>query len=118
MKSPHCFVSLLLCAALLLSSLSGTALATETASVFEFDYAFEEYWYDDEAPAALVGDFPVRSALLMEAESGRILFQMEENKPLPIASVTKVMVTLLIMEAIDSGRVSMDEEATVSDRAA
>ena len=69
MKSPHCFVSLLLCAALLLSSLSGTALATETASVFEFDYAFEEYWYDDEAPAALVGDFPVRSALLMEAES-------------------------------------------------
>ena len=52
MKSPHCFVSLLLCAALLLSSLSGTALATETASVFEFDYAFEEYWYDDEAPAA------------------------------------------------------------------
>ncbi len=33
------------------SSLSGTALATETASVFEFDYAFEEYWYDDEAPA-------------------------------------------------------------------
>lgn len=83
MKSPHCFVSLLLCAALLLSSLSGTALATETASVFEFDYAFEEYWYDDEAPAALVGDFPVRSALLMEAESGRILFQMEENKPAP-----------------------------------
>ena len=69
MKSPHCFVSLLLCAALLLSSLSGTALATETASVFEFDYAFEEYWYDDEAPAALVGDFPVRSALLMEAEA-------------------------------------------------
>lgn len=43
---------------------------------------------------------------------------MEENKPLPIASVTKVMVTLLIMEAIDSGRVSMDEEVTVSDRAA
>lgn len=118
MKSPHCFVSLLLCASLLLSAFSGTALATESASVFEFDYAFEDYWYDDEIPAALVGDFPVRSALLMEAESGRILFQKDENKPVPIASVTKVMVTLLIMEAIDSGRVSMDEEVTVSERAA
>lgn len=50
----------------------------------------------------------------MEAESGRILFQKDENKPVPIASVTKVMVTLLIMEAIDSGRVSMDEEVTVA----
>lgn len=118
MKSPHCFVSLLLCASLLLSAFSGTALATESASVFEFEYAFEDYWYDDEIPAALVGDFPVRSALLMEAESGRILFQKDENKPVPIASVTKVMVTLLIMEAIDSGRVSMDEEVTVSERAA
>ena len=118
MKSPHCFVSLLLCASLLLSAFSGTALATESASVFEFEYAFEDYWYDDEIPASLVGDFPVRSALLMEAESGRILFQKDENKPVPIASVTKVMVTLLIMEAIDSGRVSMDEEVTVSDRAA
>ena len=118
MKSPHCFVSLLLCASLLLSAFSGTALATESASVFEFDYAFEDYWYDDEIPASLVGDFPVRSALLMEAESGRILFQKDENKPVPIASVTKVMVTLLIMEAIDSGRVSMDEEVTVSERAA
>lgn len=78
---------------------------------------FEDYWYDDEIPAALVGDFPVRSALLMEAESGRILFQKDENKPVPIASVTKVMVTLLIMEATDSGRVSMDEEVTVSERA-
>ena len=48
MKSPHCFVSLLLCASLLLSAFSGTALATESASVFEFEYAFEDYWYDDE----------------------------------------------------------------------
>lgn len=61
MKSPHCFVSLLLCASLLLSAFSGTALATESASVFEFEYAFEDYWYDDEIPAALVGDFPVRA---------------------------------------------------------
>ena len=90
MKSPHCFVSLLLCASLLLSAFSGTALATESASVFEFEYAFEDYWYDDEIPAALVGDFPVRSALLMEAESGRILFQKEDRKSTRLNSSHKV----------------------------
>ena len=114
MKSLVCFI----CAAAMILLTATGAAATESASVFSFDYAFEEYWYDEDVPAALTGDFPVKSALLMEADSGRILYSLNENKPLPIASVTKVMVMLLIMEAVDVGRISMDDEVTVSDRAA
>lgn len=114
MKSLVCFI----CAAAMILLTAIGAAATESASVFSFDYAFEEYWYDEDVPAALTGDFPVKSALLMEADSGRILYSLNENKPLPIASVTKVMVMLLIMEAVDVGRISMDDEVTVSDRAA
>ena len=58
------------------------------------------------------------SALLMEKETGTVLFAKDEHAKLEPASVTKVMTLLLTMEAIDSGRVSMDEEVTVSDRAA
>lgn len=58
-----------------------------------------------------------KSALLMEASTGEILYEMEPDKELPIASVTKIMTMLLIMEEIDSGRLSLDDMVSVSENA-
>lgn len=58
------------------------------------------------------------SAILTDAASGRVLFSQNPNKKLPPASVTKVMTMLLICEAIDSGRISLSDKVTISDRAA
>ena len=58
------------------------------------------------------------SAVLMEKETGTVLYHCEEHKKLEPASVTKIMTLLLIMEALDSGRISRDDPVTVSPRAA
>ena len=54
------------------------------------------------------------SALLMEKETGTVLFAKEEHTRLEPASVTKVMTILLTMEAIDSGALSYDTVVTAS----
>ena len=58
-----------------------------------------------------------KSAILMEAESGKVLIEKEADTKLPIASVTKIMTMLLIMEEIDSGRLTYTDEVTVSEYA-
>lgn len=64
------------------------------------------------------GDVDARSAVLMEASSGRILYEKNSNEPLPPASVTKVMTLLLVMEAIDDGKIKLEDMVTVSEHAA
>ena len=66
--------------------------------------------------AAAVGAPAVEaaSAILMEKETGTILYEQNAHDKLEPASVTKVMTLLLVMEAIDSGRLSLDETVTMS----
>ena len=54
------------------------------------------------------------SALLMEKETGTVLFAKEEHAKLEPASVTKVMTLLLTMEAIDAGQLHYDDLITAS----
>ena len=58
------------------------------------------------------------AALLMEKTTGQILYAQNEHDALPPASVTKIMTVLLTMEAIDSGRIALDDRVTVSAYAA
>ena len=58
------------------------------------------------------------AALLMEKTTGQILYAQNEHEALPPASVTKIMTVLLTMEAIDSGRIALDDVVTVSAYAA
>ena len=58
------------------------------------------------------------SAMLLEPESGTIIFQLNADSKRAVASVTKVMTILLTLEAIDSGRISPDDRITVSADAA
>lgn len=63
-------------------------------------------------------DVDALSAVLMDAETGEILYAKNADEPLPPASVTKVMTLLLVMEAIDGGKLSLADSVTVSDYAA
>ena len=58
------------------------------------------------------------SALLMEKQTGTVLFAQDEHTPREPASVTKIMTLLLVMEAIDSGVLSYDDVVTGSAHAA
>ncbi len=59
-----------------------------------------------------------KSALLMDAATGTVLLEQNAHEPLPPASVTKVMTLLLIMEAIDDGRIGWTDTVTASEAAA
>ena len=58
------------------------------------------------------------SCVLMEKETGTILLEGNPHEKLEPASVTKIMTLLLVMEAVDSGRISLDDPVTVSAYAA
>lgn len=58
-----------------------------------------------------------KSMLLMEASSGKVLYEKNSHQSLPPASVTKIMTMLLICEAIERGKITLDTEITASERA-
>ena len=59
-----------------------------------------------------------KSAILLDATTGTILYKKNENERLAPASMTKVMSMLLIMEAIDGGSLSLEDEVVISENAA
>ena len=59
-----------------------------------------------------------KSALLMDVATGTVLMEQHAHEPLAPASVTKVMTMLLIMEAIDSGRIGWEDSVIASETAA
>ncbi len=59
-----------------------------------------------------------KSAVVMEANSGTLIYEKDKDKELPPASVTKVMSLLLIFQEIDSGRLKLTDNVTVSEHAA
>src|SRR5690606_36092275 len=59
-----------------------------------------------------------KSALLMDYETGTILYQKNIHEKLPMASITKIMTLLLAMEALEEGRLHLEDEVPVSEYAA
>lgn len=59
-----------------------------------------------------------KSAIVMDSATGQVLFEKNSNEPLPPASITKIMTMLLIMEAIESGKVKLSDKIRTSERAA
>ena len=66
--------------------------------------------FEDLAPNA-------KSAIMIEASTGEILFKKNENEKLAPASMTKMMSMLLIMEEIEKGNLKWEEEITASENA-
>lgn len=74
------------------------------------------------APADETGEGPAfsvnaKSAVLMEVYTGTVLFDQNSDEKLPPASITKIMSLLLIMEAIDSGKISLSDTVSASEHA-
>ena len=59
-----------------------------------------------------------KSAILMEATTGTVLYCQNAEEAMPPASVTKIITLLLLMEAIDSGIIHLEDQVTVSANAA
>lgn len=59
-------------------------------------------------------DITAPSAVLMEAETGKVLFEKDMNSIRACASITKVMTMVLVMEAIDDGKIKMEDSVCAS----
>ncbi len=89
------------------------SLAVNSFAIYATNSEAEVYELDN-------GNFDVdcKSAILIDALTGEILYSYNENEKCHIASVTKVMTLLLVMEAIDDGVISLDDFVSVSANAA
>ena len=63
-------------------------------------------------------ELPAPSAVLMEASTGKVLYEKNAHEQRPCASITKVMTLLLVMEGLDSGQIHLDDMVTASEHAA
>ncbi len=57
------------------------------------------------------------SAILMEAQTGTVIYEKDSHARLPPASVTKIMTLLLVMEALDAGQISWEDTVIASEAA-
>lgn len=89
------------------SSLSAMGNAVETVE----DAPLED---EKEGPFEVAA----KGAVLIDASTGQVLFQQDSHQELPLASVTKVMTMLLVMEAVEEGKITLEDEVTISERAA
>lgn len=97
----HCILSFLLSACLLFSSLLPNSDTTPA----------EQPPTDEIAVSA-------PSAVLMESSTGQIIYEKESNTSLHPASITKIMTMILIFDALDEGKISLEDTVTVSEYAA
>ena len=90
------------------SNESGTSTTTETSA---------EKNTDDEANSNTL-NLESGGAILIEQTTGKVLYDHNMHEKLRPASVTKVMSILLIMEAVDSGQITLEDKVTCSENAA
>ena len=69
-----------------------------------------------QSPVSL--DLACKSAILMDAQTGTVLYEQNADEALPPASVTKIMTLLLVMEAIDAGTIKLTDMVNTSANAA
>lgn len=56
----------------------------------------------------------VGAAILIDAETGQVLYEKNADKKLPPASITKIMTLLVAMEEVEKGKINLEDEVTVS----
>lgn len=78
----------------------------------------EEAAQETAAPAdASALEIPAQSYILLESNTGTGITEKDADVQMPPASITKIMTLLLVMEAVDSGKISMEDTITVSEHA-
>lgn len=66
---------------------------------------------------AVTASLTAKSAILMEMSSGQVLLEKNADEKLPPASITKIMTLLLVMEAVDEGKIKLEDTVTASKNA-
>ncbi|WP_084608105.1 D-alanyl-D-alanine carboxypeptidase family protein [Nisaea denitrificans] len=69
------------------------------------------------APQASALDTSAREAILIDYDTGTVLFQKDADKPMPPASMTKIMTVFMAFERLKDGRLSMDDTIAISEKA-
>ena len=112
---------LFFCITLISNMIFSTILATSLptfAIVDEINPTEQKQFVTSESSIQTISQptfsFQSKAQILMEQSTGKILYANNENEKLLPASVTKVMTLLLIMEAIDSGKLSLTDTVTCS----
>ena len=72
---------------------------------------------EEESKGGGVNSIEAKSFLLMEPISGKVLYENNIDEKFAPASVTKIMTMLLTMEAVDSGKIKLDDKVTCSENA-
>lgn len=91
-----------------------SSLAVLTAVCLAFCSCVFSYAEEANMPV----DIKAKAAVLMDVDSGKVLMKFNENERLYPASVTKIMPLLIFMEAIDEGKISLNDTVTVTSSAA
>lgn len=112
MKQSKNIISFMLAILIILGILTGTAYAEDdTMLISQEDWSL---WQTTSQIITFEGDLACKSAVLMEAQTGTVLYEMNADQGLPPASVTKIMTLLLVMEAIEQGKIKWDDMVTAS----
>lgn len=91
--------------------LSTVTVGAQTVPINENDWTL---WETTDKKVTFTDEIDCKSAVLMEAKTGEILYEKNADESLPPASVTKIMTLLLIMEAIQEGKLKWDDIVTAS----
>ncbi len=91
-------------------------LATEYYSGDIFDDLDDQYGAVPTAGSALT--VKAKSSILMDVNSGKIMYENNSHEKMPPASITKIMTLILVMEAIEDGKIAINDNVTTSDHAA
>lgn len=102
---------------LLVFAPAGVALADPATPMVEACQALDDSQETTAPPAGDPFKFTCKAALLIDADTGKVLYERSADDKLPVASVTKIMTLLLTFEALDQGKFDLDEEITVSKQA-
>lgn len=107
---------------LILCLLSGICVSAKEAVTVssECDISDIDVPLDNMPVNAAIGqtlDIKAKSAVLMEPNTGKVLYESNSDEKLPPASITKIMSLLLVMEAIDRGDISLETVVTASEHA-
>src|SRR5699024_5879641 len=107
-------VTILLCLALALFSILRAYAQEESGT----DAAISENGKQSIVPAGTNDfDVPCQAAILIDEDSGTVLYEKNPDEQRPIASITKVMTLLLTFEALEAGKISLDDYVPVSEHA-
>lgn len=69
------------------------------------------------AAAGVTFETPAREAILIDADTGAVLFEKDADAPMPPASMSKMMTLYVLFDRLKEGRLSLDDTMTVSDHA-